>query len=104
METCTGCALHYASSRVCRWNILWKERTDWLTRSTDHWLELDAKYVQGMIKAPDMQPSALENQWIQGILCFDFKIVHVPAMRHKGPDALSCREPTDSNLEAQEGV
>jgi hypothetical protein len=42
-------------------------------------VELDAKYVQGMIKAPDMQPSASENWWIQGILCFNFQIVHVPA-------------------------
>jgi hypothetical protein len=81
-------------------------------RATRYWIvgvpnltvELDAKYVQGMIKAPDMQPSASENRWIQGILRFDFKIVHVPATRHKGPDALSRREPTDSDLEAQEGA
>jgi len=27
---------------------------------------------------------------------FDFKLVHVPADSHKGPDALSCRPPTDN--------
>jgi hypothetical protein len=81
-------------------------------RATRYWIvgvknltvELDAKYVAGMIKAPDMQPSASENRWIQGILRFDFKIVHVPAARHKGPDALSRREPTESDLEAQKGA
>ncbi|KAJ3503912.1 hypothetical protein NLJ89_g8219 [Agrocybe chaxingu] len=44
-----------------------------------------------MLNEPDLQPRAAINRWIQGILMFDFTLVHVPAERHKGPDALSRR-------------
>jgi hypothetical protein len=30
------------------------------------------------------------------ILLFDFKLIHIPADKHKGPDGLLRREPTDS--------
>jgi hypothetical protein len=36
--------------------------------------------------------------WIQGILLFDFTLVHVPAIKFKGPDALS-RRPFGENEE-----
>ena len=52
-------------------------------------VEVDAKYIKGMLNEPDLQPNATINQWIQGILLFNFALVHVPADRHKGPDALS---------------
>lgn len=55
-------------------------------------VEVDAKYIKGMLKDPDLQPNASINRWIQGILLFDFNLIHVPAERHKGPDALSRRE------------
>lgn len=55
-------------------------------------VEVDAKYIKGMLSEPDMQPNAAMNRWIQGILMFDFKLVHVPAEKHVGPDALSRRE------------
>jgi hypothetical protein len=48
-------------------------------------------YIKGMLNNPDLQPNAAINRWIQGILMFDFKLIHVPAERHKGPDALSRR-------------
>ena len=32
------------------------------------------------------------NRWIQGILMFNFTLVHVPTSKHVGPDALSRRE------------
>ena len=41
-----------------------------------------------MLNDPDMQPNATINRWIQGVLMFDFKLVHVPASKHQGPDAL----------------
>ena len=50
---------------------------------------MDAKYIKGMLNEPDLQPNATINWWIQGILLFDFALVHVPADKHKGPDALS---------------
>ena len=41
-----------------------------------------------MLNEPDLQSNATINQWIQGILLFDFALVHVPADKYKGPDAL----------------
>ena len=52
-------------------------------------VEVDAQYIQGMLKEPDIQPNATINRWIQGILLFDFNLKHVPAEKFKGPDALS---------------
>ena len=49
---------------------------------------MDAKYIKEMLNELDLQPNAAINQWIQGILLFDFTLVHVPANKHKGPDAL----------------
>ena len=54
-------------------------------------MEVDAKYIKGMLNSPDVQPDAAVNRWIQGILMFDFKLIHVPAQGHKGADALSRR-------------
>jgi hypothetical protein len=54
-------------------------------------VEVDAKYIKGMLNEPDLQPNAAINRWIQGILMFDFTLVHVPASKHVGPDALSRR-------------
>jgi transposase InsO family protein len=73
-----------------------------LYRALRHWrlyiigvknlqVEVDAKFIKGMLNEPDLQPNAAINRWIQGILMFDFALVHVPADRHKGPDALSRR-------------
>jgi transposase InsO family protein len=73
-----------------------------LYRALRHWrihiigvkkliVEVDAKYIKGMLKEPDLQPNAAMNRWIQGILTFDFELVHVPATKFKGPDALSRR-------------
>ena len=55
-------------------------------------VEVDAKYIKGMLNDPDLQPNAAINRWIQGILLFDFELVHVPAAKHRGPDALSRKE------------
>ncbi len=52
-------------------------------------VEVDAKYIKGMLESPDLQPNAAMNWWIQGILLFDFTLIHVPGVRFKGPDALS---------------
>ncbi|KAH7917219.1 hypothetical protein BV22DRAFT_988547, partial [Leucogyrophana mollusca] len=54
-------------------------------------IEVDAKYIKGMLNEPDLQPNAAINRWIQGILMFDFTLIHVPATRFKGPDGLSRR-------------
>jgi len=54
-------------------------------------VEVDASYIKGMLNEPDLQPNAAINHWIQGILMFHFTLIHVPATKFKGPDALSRR-------------
>jgi len=56
-------------------------------------VEVDASYIRGMLSNPDVQPNTAVNRWIAAILMFNFKLVHVPASKHKGPDGLSRREP-----------
>ena len=54
-------------------------------------VEVDAKYIKGMINNPDLQPNATINRWIAGILLFDFKLRHVSAKDHAPADGLSRR-------------
>jgi hypothetical protein len=58
-------------------------------------VEMDAVFIRGMLNNPDIQPNAITNRWIAAILLFDFKLVHVPAKKHQGPDGLSRREPVE---------
>jgi hypothetical protein len=53
-------------------------------------IEVDAKYIKGMLSNPDIAPSASINRWIVSILMFKFDLVHVPGAFH-GPDGLSRR-------------
>ena len=52
-------------------------------------VELDAKYIKGMINNPDLQPNATINRWISSILLFHFDLRHVSAEKHAGLDGLS---------------
>jgi hypothetical protein len=65
-------------------------------------VEVDASYIRGMLSNPDVQPNAAINRWIAAILLFDFKLVHVPADKHKGPDGLSRREPAPDEEEDED--
>ena len=60
-------------------------------------MEMDAKYVQGMINNLDLQPNATINRWIAGILLFSFHLVHIPAAHHTGADRLSHRLLSDED-------
>jgi hypothetical protein len=51
-------------------------------------VEVDARYIKGMLKNPDIAPNATINRWIVSILTFHFTLVHVPSTHH-GPDGLS---------------
>jgi hypothetical protein len=55
-------------------------------------IEVDAAYIKGMLRNPDIAPSASINRWIVSILMFHFTLVHVPGTHH-GPDGLSRRRP-----------
>ena len=51
----------------------------------------DASYIKGMLDNPSCGPNATINCWIATILLFHFKLVHVPAAKHAGPDGLSLK-------------
>ena len=65
-------------------------------------VEMDAKFIKGMINNPTLHPNDAINRWIAAILLFDFELVHVPADKHTGADGLSRRPraPEDPPLEA----
>lgn len=54
-------------------------------------VEVNAKYIKGMINNPNIQPSATTNCWIAGILLFNFKLQYVPTKDHASADGLSCQ-------------
>src|SRR5713226_10336877 len=64
-------------------------------------VEVDARYIKGMLANPDLQPSASINRWILAILTFHFTLVPVPGTMH-GPDGLSCRPPQIGDKVEQE--
>ena len=59
-------------------------------------VEMDAKFIKGMLNNPTLHPNDAINRWIAAILLFDFDLVHVPAEKHTGADGLS-RRPRDPN-------
>src|ERR1700710_641800 len=70
----------------------------WIFGVTNLTIEVDAKYIKGMINNPDLQPNASINRWIAGILLFHFTLVHVPAAKHTGADGLSRRPQSEEDL------
>ena len=65
-------------------------------------VEMDAVFIRGMLNNPDVQPNAVINRWIAAILLFDFKLVHVPADKHQGPDGLSRRKPAEGENDEED--
>jgi len=65
-------------------------------------IEVDAKYIKGMINNPDIQPNNAMNQWIAAILLFTFELVHVPVKDYSGPDGLSRRREVEGDVEERE--
>jgi hypothetical protein len=60
-------------------------------------VEVDARYIRGMLNNPDIAPSASINRWIVSILTFHFELRHVPG-KHHGPDGLSRRPPQPGDI------
>ena len=67
-------------------------------------VEMDAKFIKGMINNPTLHPNDAINRWIAAILLFDFDLVHIPAEKHTGADGLSRRPraPDDPDYEDPE--
>jgi hypothetical protein len=53
-------------------------------------VEMDAKYIQGMLNNPGMGPNATINRWIEQILMFKFRLKHTKGVNFP-PDGLSRR-------------
>jgi hypothetical protein len=66
-------------------------------------IEVDARYIKGMLANSDLNPSAAINRWILSILTFHFKLIPVPGTSH-GPDGMSRRvpQPGDGRIESSE--
>jgi hypothetical protein len=60
-------------------------------------VEMDAKYVKGMINNLDLQPNVTINHWIARILLFHFKLMHISTDKHNDLDGLSCRPHSDAD-------
>jgi len=65
-------------------------------------VKMDAVFICRMLNNPNIQPNTTINRWITVILLFDFKLVHIPAKKHHGPDGLSRHEPVEGE-DAKEG-
>lgn len=65
-------------------------------------VEVDAKYIKGMINNPDVVPNAAANRWVAYILLFDFKLVHIPGKDHVAADGLSRRPRADQDPDMEE--
>ena len=50
-------------------------------------VEVDARYIKGMLANPDLAPFTSMNCWIVSILLFHFTLIHIPGTWH-GPDGL----------------
>ena len=62
-------------------------------------VEVDASSIIGMIQKVDPSTDKVTNRWIEDILGYHPTIVHVPAHKHKAPDALSRRRFTSEDRE-----
>jgi hypothetical protein len=69
----------------------------WLIGIRNLVVEVDPRYIKGMLSNPDLSPGASINRWILAILTFHFILVHVPSTMHR-PDGLSQRRPQPGNI------
>jgi hypothetical protein len=60
-------------------------------------VEVDAKYIKGMLNAPDEVPNTTLNRWVEGILMYNFVLRHVPAKDFGATDGLSRRPAGDES-------
>ena len=48
-------------------------------------VEVDVRYIKGMLANPNLAPSSSMNHWIISIQLFHFTLIHIPGTQH-GPD------------------
>ena len=60
-------------------------------------VEVDARYIKGMLNNLDTVPSASINCWIVSVLTFHFDLSHIPGKQHR-PDGLSQHLPQPGDI------
>ena len=65
-------------------------------------IEMDAKFIKGMLNSPALHPNDAVNLWVSAILLFDFELVHVPTAKHTGADNLSQHPQAAEDPDAEE--
>ena len=68
-------------------------------------MEVDARYIKGMLVNPNLAPSASINCWIISFLLFHFTLVHIPSAQHS-PNGLSqqLKQPANEDGEPVEDL
>jgi hypothetical protein len=95
---------HYSQAKIELYGLFCalKAAKVWLIGLKSFTMEVDAKYIKGMLCNPDIHPNAAVNRWIVGISFFNFMLNHVPGLKHAGLDRLSHRPGTPEDEEDQE--
>jgi len=85
------CESHYSQAKLKLYGLFHVLHVQHLYLVSTHNLivKVDAGYIRGMLRNPDVQPNTTINRWIAAILLFNFKLVHMPTEKHRGPDGLS---------------
>ncbi|THH14737.1 hypothetical protein EUX98_g9572, partial [Antrodiella citrinella] len=65
-------------------------------------LEVDAKYLEQMLVAPDL-PNAPMTRWVSYVQLFDYTLVHVPAAKFLPQDGLSRRRRAVEDSDESDG-
>ncbi|KAJ1305906.1 hypothetical protein OPQ81_010625 [Rhizoctonia solani] len=65
-------------------------------------VEVDVKYIQGMLNSPELVQNAIVGCWAEEILCYPFKLQHVRVANHAAPDGLSHRRHAPEDTESDE--
>jgi len=100
---------HYSQAKLELYGLfcMLKAVKVWIISVKNFTVEVDAQYVKGMLNNPNIQPNASMNHWLTSIQTFNFKLWHVSATKHEGPDGLSRRrrgEDKDRDEEGEEEV
>src|SRR5882762_1708290 len=69
----------------------------WLIGVRNLIVEVDARYIKGMLNNPDLSPGASINCWILLILTFHFILIHISGTMH-GLDGMSQCRPQPGNV------
>lgn len=95
---------HYSQAKLELYGLFWVLHAVkvWIIGIKNLVVEVDAKYIKGMLNNPDIQPNAAMNHWIVEILTFNFILKHVPIVHHKGSDGLSRQWRVADNEEDKE--